>query len=108
MTSPYWSDDQDGVVCFGWSSGDRAAVDHRVLDHVRVGATLDLEKAMVTPIFVPTVCDKPVRDAALSAEAHDLDCVAAEHWIVEEFARVDTGFVRDEALVHKEHAGDRS
>jgi len=88
-----------GLAC------DRATVDDWVLDVVHVDTTLDLEEAIVTPIFVPAVCDQPVVHAVLSAVAHDLDCVTTKHW-VDELAGVDSSLVRQEALVDEEHAGD--
>merc|ERR1719218_71473 len=73
----------DDVLAELGHAGDRAAVDHRVLDLALVDAALDLEVALVAPVLVPAVGHEPVRHAALGAPAHDLDRVAAEHRLEE-------------------------
>ena len=61
-----------------------ATVDDGVLDLTLVGATLDLEVTMVTPVFIPAVGHQPVRGSILSTPAHDLNGMASQHGVLEE------------------------
>merc|ERR1711964_954312 len=62
---------------------------------------------MITPILIPAVGNQPVVSSILHTPAHDLDCMATEHWVCDGVASlVDTGLVGLEALVYKEHASD--
>ena len=62
---------------------------------------------MVSPVFVPAVCHKPIRGSVLSAPSHDLDGMSSKHRILEEkTCLVNAGLVGKEALMDKEHTGD--
>merc|ERR1719498_1932168 len=88
---------------------DRTSIDHGILNLALVMATVDLAEAIVTPVLVPAVCDKPVWSSVLCAVAHDFDRVTAKHRVSgEEASLVDARLVGKEALVHEEHASDRS
>jgi len=90
-----------------WHACYRTAIDDRVLDLVCVGATLDLEEAMVTPVLIPAVCHQPVRGTIFCPIAHDLDSMAPKHGVPKDLAHVHPGLVGQKALVHKKHACDR-
>merc|ERR1712100_266270 len=50
-------------------ASNRATVDHWILDLALVVAPVDLEKALVPPVFIPAVRAQPIRSAILSTSA---------------------------------------
>merc|ERR1712100_434021 len=59
-----------------WHASDRTSVDHGILNLALVVAAVDLEEAIVTPVLIPAVCNKPIWSSILCAISHDLDGMA--------------------------------
>ena len=67
------------MCVFGGGSSELGQASNDLgLNAALVGATADLEEAVVTPVGVPAVGNSPVVGAVLNTPANDLDGVAAE------------------------------